>query len=93
MAIPSVDTDEEPGKWVKKVGCKHIIKGTSLDSQIRGVHMTRHKSIYVYRLDDSVTMDMMNKHLVSNGIMVPKLRKMSSDDAIYTSSRCNLYFL
>ena len=36
--------------------------------QIRGVRMTRGTSVFVYRLDDSVTMDMMNKHLVSNGI-------------------------
>ena len=47
--------------------------------------MTRRKSVFVYRLDDSVTMDMMNKHLVFNGIKGSKLRKMSSKDAIYTS--------
>ena len=29
-------------------------------------------------------MDMMNKHLVYNGIKRAKLRKMSSKDAIYT---------
>ena len=68
LAIPTVDTDEESGKWVKKVSHKHVIKGTATGSQICGVCMTRRKSVFVHRLDDSVTMDMMNKHLVSNGI-------------------------
>ena len=52
--------------------------------------MTRRKSVFVYRLDDSVTMDMMNKHLVSNGIKGAKLRKMSSKDAIYTSYKVDI---
>ena len=90
LAIPSVDTDEESGKWVKKVSRKHVIKGTATGSQIRGVRMTRRKSVFVYRLDDSVTMDMMNKHLVSNGIKGSKLRKMSSKDAIYTSYKVDI---
>ena len=37
----SADTDEEPRKWVKKVGRKHVIKDTTLGTQIRGVRMTR----------------------------------------------------
>ena len=86
LAIPTVDTDEESGKWIKK----HVIKGTATGSQIRGVRMTRRKSVFVYRLDDSVTMDMMNKHLVSNGIKGAKLRKMSSKDAIYTSYKVDI---
>ena len=90
LAIPTVDTDEESGKWIKKVSRKHVIKGTATGSQIRGVRMTRRKSVFVYRLDDSVTMDMMNKHLVSNGIKGAKLRKMSSKDAIYTSYRVDI---
>ena len=53
-------------------------------SKILGVRMTRRKSVFVYRLDDSVTMDMMNKHLVAHGIKGSKLRKMSSKDVIYT---------
>ena len=72
-------------KWVKKVSRKHVIKGTATGSQIRGVRMTRRKSVFVYRLDDSVTMDMMNKYLVSNGIKWGKLRTMSSKDTIYIS--------
>ena len=90
LAIPSVDTDEESGKWVKKVSRKHIIKGTATGSKIRGVRMTRRKSVIVYRLEDSVTMDMMNKHLVSNGIKGSKQRKMSSKDAIYTSYKVDI---
>ena len=86
LAILTVDTDEESGKWIKKVSRKHVIKG----SQIHGVRMTRRKSVFVYRLDDSVTMDMMNKHLVSNGIKGAKLRKMSSKDAIYTSYKVDI---
>ena len=39
----------------------------------------------------TVTMDMMNKHLVSNGIKGgAKLRKMSSKDAIYTSYKVDI---
>ena len=54
--IPSADTDNESGKWVKNV------------KKLRGIRMTRCKSVFVYRLDDSVTMDMMHNHLVSNRI-------------------------
>ena len=40
LAIPSAGTDDESGKWAKKIVCKHVIKGTALGSQIRGVRMT-----------------------------------------------------
>ena len=55
----------ESGKWVKKVDRKHVIKGTSLGEKLRGVRMTRRKSVFVYRLDYYVTMDMMNKLVVA----------------------------
>ena len=46
LAIPTVDTDEESGKWVKKVSRKHVIKGTATGSQIRGICMTRRKGVF-----------------------------------------------
>ena len=69
---------------------KQVIKGTATGSQIRGVHMTLRKSVLVYRLDDFVTMDMINKHLVSNGMKGVKLRKMPSKDDIYTSYKVDI---
>ena len=47
--------------------------------------MTRRKSVFVYRFDNSVTMDMMTKYLVSNEIKGSKLRTMSLKNEIYTS--------
>ena len=39
--------------------------------------MTRRKSVFMYNiLDDSVTMNMMNNHLMSNGIKGAKLWKI-----------------
>ena len=57
LAIPTVDTDEESGKWVKKVSRKHVIKGTTTGSQIRGVRMTRRKNVFVHRLDTLYKVD------------------------------------
>ena len=66
LTIPSADIDEQSGKWVKNVGRKYVIKETTLGSQIHDVLMTRRKSDFVYRLDDSVTMDMINTNKGGN---------------------------
>ena len=47
---------------------KTCYKRNTRGSKIRGVCMTRPKIVFVYRLVDSVTMDMIDTHLVSNGI-------------------------
>ena len=52
--------------------------------------MTRRKSVFVYRLGDSGTMHVMNKHLVSNGIKGASLRTMSSKDDIYSSYKVDI---
>ena len=69
---------------------KHVIKGTATGSRICGIHMTCRKGVFVYRLYDSVPMDMMNKHLVYNGIKGAKLQKMCFKYVIYTSYNVNI---
>ena len=93
LNMPTTDPKETSGQRFKQVSRPHrkpVIRGTATVGHIRGVPMTRRRSVFVYRLEDCVTMEMMNDHLVSNGIKGAKLRKMSSKDAIYTSYKVDL---
>ena len=75
-------------------GRKHVIKGTALGSQIRGIRVIRRKIVFIYRFDDSVTTGQFPNTLKSAGVK-PLLKKPTLDPHILTNYRpvSNLSFL